>query len=225
MHALKLRTPISKNKLQTRGTSMKRLLLIVAVFIFFPHAPSRADVVFTLGNAVIPTGGSGSIDVMITTSGTTESFAQLEFEFLTSPLSIANLWFVNPQSESFASTPGYIFAGNSEAAASGVAVTNIPDSSRLIFSDSTADGSNITLSPGDSFLMATLEFFSISENPETFFIDISGWVRQADGTRVNYGRNFGRVDVVAVPEPGTFGMLGLAGAASLALRIRRKGQT
>jgi len=204
---------------------MRKLLFILAASVLFPPAVGRGEVVFTLGNTVIPVGGSGTVDVMVSTSGTTESFERLEFEFLTSPASVPNLWFINPQNEAFVASPGYIFSGNSEAAMSGTSVTTIPNSSRLLFTDSTANDSNVTLSPGDSFLMATLEVFHISDTPETFFIDITGWVRQADGTPLPYSRNFGRVDVVAVPEPGTFGALGLACAASLAMRIRRRNHT
>ncbi|WP_436717662.1 hypothetical protein U8335_13185 [Roseiconus lacunae] len=196
------------------------LRLVLMVVSCAASIQCRGEVVFTLSEATVPIGGTGQLDVWVSTSGTTETFASLEFELLTSPDPYANLWFQSSQSESFATSPDYIFAGDSEAIAADEAITDPSGQIRLEFADSTLSNLDVTLSPGESKRMASLGIQHNGDSAETFFVSFSGWVRQADGTPLQYSSNFGRVDAItAIPEPA---LLSVIAFASVPLLLQRR---
>ncbi|TWU58221.1 PEP-CTERM sorting domain-containing protein [Rubripirellula reticaptiva] len=206
------------------------LLLLLSVAAVGPAA--NAALVFSIGSTTIAPAGNATIDVFVSSDVGSVSFQSIDVEFYIGPEFPANPYveagFAMTDSESFANDPSYVFYLNSDATGTGSPITESNENGygidRLFFVDSTADEMNITLNSGESRLLAQLELSHNNPDGEelSYFISVSGSVKDALGAFVPTGGNFGHIDVVAVPEPSCLALMTIAtGAIAYTSRRRR----
>lgn len=182
--------------------------------------PAQADLIVTVGSANIPSGGTGTVDVYVTsTSNDMLGVTSLQFDI--SRISGASLLeFANPQSNSFLSQTNYVFAGDSfdyinSIPFFGPPFTTVTPNDTVSGGDNTNDFTNVTLTTGQPYLLAALtvqsqagapvgDLFSISLDPSSQFL-LSDFA-----TQVPYTSTPGTITIspaFSTPEPATWTLL------------------
>lgn len=202
----------------------RKIVAAAALLGMLIGGSGQAALVIDVQDLLLPSGGSGSVDVLIRSDSTdVVNLAGYRFaisqvsgsgvlEFLPSFTSAASERQSN--SEQGASAPGqtYIFQGDTDEA-NFVANRQDPNRQQLVGGDSTRSADNVTLN-GENLLLARLEVRHISPVPtsaryevalvedpsNTFFFD-SGFNRASiDSASFT---NVGTVTVTAIPEPSS----------------------
>ena len=218
-----------------------RVYLAVAVGLLL-SSPGKADLIVTVGSASINESGTGTLDVLVSSTGS-DAVQLAEFQLLIEPSSVATpgtyLSFVDPgpNSPGYVTDPGYLFAGNSDSE----------------FFDIPVGGPSTTATPGDTFagLDATADLFDVSVGTTPLLLarlgitagtgvppvagDIFTVSLVPSGSAfedsffdpVAFSGSPGTVTVVgdqvaAVPEPSTMLALGLGLAAFAGTAVRRR---
>jgi hypothetical protein len=111
--------------------------------------PTRADFIVTIGNQMIPQGGSGFVDVMIQSDDPAgDLLTGFGFELVITSGSARTLQFVDPQPDPQLTVPEYVFSGNSADLAGGDPVGQVSSAgggtnNRFVGGDDTADASDV----------------------------------------------------------------------------------
>ena len=230
-----------------RRSFMALLVLILAVGVQAKRA--QADFTVSVGSATIAEGGTGYVDVTISSVGPTSlPLGNAGFTFNITANNNANtLEFVSlqPQDQSplpasaYLNDPGYVFHGDSYDQINGLAVGNVSSTSsgtndQYDGGDSTSSGTN-TLVPTTGALLVRLSLTAaLDAQPvagDTFTIMLTptantAFKTEADldsGSQEPYTTTAGTVTITArsVPEPGSFVLIAL-GIPAAAWALYRK---
>lgn len=202
--------------------------LILAALV---SSPLSAAIIVDVQNASIAAGGTGFVDVLISSTGAID-LASFGYEFqISAPTVNGALRFsaVQSASETTAAAPDYdyVFLGDSINFS---AVRQDPDEQRLVGGDAASANVSIT---GTQLLMARLEIEHITGTPlaavgDTFAVSLLPGPNteffDENGDSVSlFSSSSGIVTITsaAVPEPGSAGLLMLISAV-VAWRRRRK---
>jgi hypothetical protein len=227
-------------------------------------APARAGVVISIGSASVAQGGTATVDVLITGTAA-DLINQYGFQLQVSNNGVDNtqLAFSGTQDNSYASNstlnPSYLFFGDSTAVTTSSGPLTSPTTSATGYpndtitgTDSTASGNPISISAGQTFLLATVTLTtvtpaapmlgdsftislipasgdgSVNTNPNTFFDNFS-FDTGIETSASPFSSTPGTITVMgaAVPEPasiipGLTATMILAGAYGVR-RSRRSG--
>lgn len=208
-------------------------------------ASANAAVIVQIGSTVLSPGGTGWVDVMIS-SDANDLLSEFDFVFLISPepAVTSHLYFSPTQSDAQLTEPDYVF-GPAESGkyqlslAVGSVTQSFSENDTYKGSDFTL-GDNAALS-GTPLLLARLNLTHIAPpdpsaaGGDKFRIDlvasdpIDGFVKSAfddaDFEPLLFSSQPGYVtiaDTAAVPEPGTLGMFLFSGVGLLWTRRRRR---
>jgi hypothetical protein len=233
---------------------------LAAFAIITCSAPASAAIIIQIQNATIAAGGTGFVDVLISSTGT-DSLASAGFDFrIMGPIGNGSLRFRSTaqqsNSEQSASAPpeahDYVFLGDTDPG-NFFAVRQL-DETRLLGGDSTFSGTNVMLD-GTQKLLARLEiehvtgtplaavgdtftiglwndegdafdpyddstlFLDDALNPLTFDLNSTPSTLAMPGSFLNFGTI--TVTAAAVPEPGSFVILGILAAVVCTRRMHR----
>lgn len=206
---------------------------------------ARADVIVAVQNSSVTTNGTGFVDVLISSSVASELLTTTSFEFLIngSPKLNGSLEFLQEADPVNFSPPGYVFGpATGNYADSLLTSTNIFGGDIYGVGDTSIaiTGATQTLvrlnlqhnAIGDPTL-AVGDTFTISLNP-LGANDFSFW-DDSDPDPMNHSlvswtidpssfTSFGTITIAsaAVPEPGTFAVLSIAGIGLIGRRLRRR---
>jgi hypothetical protein len=192
-------------------------------------APARADFIISIGNTTVPQGGTGTVDVFLSSTAGPLSPDQLNnLGFTLQITGPHELQFASSQSFAYLNDPQYIFAGDSTnqstSSPGGSVSTTVYANDTFIGSDSTASGNPVSLSTssgqvllatlsldaavtniGDSYaigLVPTSGNGSIGSSTSTFF-DVFDFSTGAETSAVPFTSTPGIVTITGstVPEP------------------------
>ncbi len=198
--------------------AVRAFVFIAAMGLSFQ---SKADLAFEIESTSLPVGGTGTLNVFLSSSSGTTVFNSIDVEFYIATLSgtsTPDLNFLANESESYVNDPQYVFYSNSLAQTNGDEVTRTsfpyaPEISdiRLYFTDQTNDGTNVAIQENERFLLGTFDLIHTNSfaDPETFVISVSGFIYRDVNVFVPTVTPFGFVNATAVPEPSSGAMLGL----------------
>lgn len=198
-----------------------------------------ADLIITPQDATISSGGSGFVDVFISSTSTDNlSIAGYEFA-ITGSIANGSLQFSSTaqQSNSEQSLSNYVFFGDTSPG-NFTAVRQDPVTTSLVGGDFTASGGDVTVTT-TPVLLARLEIEHVTGTPlaavgdtfqlalvnsaNTSFLDSSFSPVNVNGASFS---NFGTIHIsgpASVPEPGSLALTGIAFTAVAGWRwIRRK---
>lgn len=221
-----------------RLRKFSRLLLLCGVL--WNSREVRADIIVDVQDAMITAGGSGFVDVLISSTGTdTLDYYSYDFQISLVGAPVSTLQFSNPQILTETGLGNYVFAGDA-GAINVVTLTNsqyVADAGTLSFAGVGLTAATRLLARlevesvlglGQTPAMANGEQFLISllNSGDTLFKDDLGDPLTIDGSSAT---NTGLITIqgaAAVPEPGSLGVCAI-GAAVMGwrmLRLRRKAQ-
>jgi hypothetical protein len=124
--------------------------------------PARADFVVSIGSATIPQGGTGTIDIDLTSTASASSPDLLNnYAFTLQITGPHQLQFSTTQSFAYLSNGNYVFFGDSSnqmtASPGGTVTTTVYAHDTFIGTDSTGSGNPVSLTSGNTpVLLATL---------------------------------------------------------------------
>lgn len=220
-----------------------RQSLIAAVILWFVCADGSAvtaGIIVDVHDATISAGGSGTVDVSISSNGlSTDQFDFASYVFGITPVGGAAsvLQFTDPQSTMESGDGSYVFAAD---LAPGGLLFTVNDPSEVEGSDFTDTGSLITLSGaqqllaqldlehvglgvGDQFRITLLNTSAFGGSDTEFLDGTTPATIDADSFNpLGIGGGLITVTSAAVPEPGTFTLTGLAVLAGAVHSRRRK---
>jgi hypothetical protein len=205
-------------------------------------APARADFIVSIGSATIPHGGTGTLDVMLTSTASSLSPDLLNnYGFTLQITGPHELQFSSSQSFGYLSNSQYVFAGDSTdqmtSSPGGTVNTTVYTNDTFVGSDSTNSGNPVSLSstntpvllaaltldatitsPGDVYtvnLVPPSGNGSMSTSMQTFFDNFNFDTGQ-ETSAVPFTSTPGTMTIsaAAVPEPASI-FLGAAAAAIL----------
>jgi hypothetical protein len=215
------------------------LVIVLAGFA----RPARANFVVSIGSTTVPQGGTGSLDVLVSSTASAASPDQLNNLAFTLQITGPNeLRFSPTQSFSYLNSAQYIFSGDSGDHTSGLpggtVANTVYTGDTFIGSDSAASGKPVSLSAasgpvllahlsldatitnvGDSYTIGLVPPSgngSINSSSFTVF-DVFNSSTGAETSAVPFTSNPGTVTITAaaVPEPASI-VSGLTGLALLA---------
>lgn len=230
--------------------------LLSIIILMAMTAPVTADIIVQVQNASIAAGGTGFVDVWISSTSSDDLYSSgFEFEITaTGPNGISNgsLQFRADIDQSNseqvdAGPPDYVFFGDTDPG-NFSATRQDPDTTRIVGGDIKSTAINATIDTTQR-LLARLEIEHLTGTPlaavnDTFSIMLKnslftefqsvnnqGTIGDlSDDTNtsliidaVSYA-NVGTITITsaAVPEPGTFALMGLVAAGGLYRRLRHK---
>jgi len=193
---------------------------------------ARADFVISIGSPSIPQGGSGTLDVWLTSNANATSPDPLNNYAFTLQITGPNeLQFSPSQSFAYLTSGQYVFAGDSTAQITSspggtVALTNYPNDT-FVGNDSTFSGNPVSLSsantpvllaaltldatitsPGDSYTVSLAPPSgngSMNSSGQTYFDVVDFANTGLETSAVSFTSTAGTVTITAqsVPEPGS----------------------
>lgn len=212
--------------------------------------PAVGDIIVEIQDTSIAAGGTGFIDVLISSTGTDNLFLTSYHFEITGSIANGDLQFrpdafqTNVQQSVVAPIP-YVFAGDTDAG-NFFATRQDPVLTQIIGSDSTSSGTGISLTSTQA-LLARLQVEHITGTPlaavgDTFTVTL---INNDNGTPVDFtddstqflDDNFDNLTIdalsysgsgtititsAAVPEPSTFAVLGFATITIVSRRWRRR---
>ena len=217
---------------------MLRFVSLTVLFLTVVSPTTRADIIIDVQDAMITAGGSGWVDVFISSSDGSDTLDFANYDFAISVVGVpaSTLQFSNPQDLTETGFFNYVFAGDADA----ITVVTLNNSQyaayagTLLFlgvdlttSPSTALLARLevesVLGPGQTAAQANGEQFEISllSSANTLFQDENGNDLTIDGSSFT---NTGLITIqatAAVPEPGSLALCAI-GAAVMAYRMRRQ---
>ena len=228
---------------------MRQALLCLCVLLPVP-APALGDIIVDVQNASISAGGTGFVDVLISSTGTDNLFLTgYHFEITGSVANGAlqfrpNAFQTNAQQSVVAPVP-YVFAGDTDSG-NFFANRQDPTLTQIIGGDNTLSGTGISLTSTQA-LLARLQVEHVTGTPlaavgDTFTVKL---INDDNGTPVDFtddstqflndtlnnltidplsyfGSGTITIASAAVPEPSTFAVLAIASAAVIGKRLRRR---
>jgi hypothetical protein len=207
-------------------------IILLSVFAVFQGVNiATAALVVSIQHVSVAPGGSGSLDVLISSDSVVgDSFQNYFLDFTISGAAQAAdpINFVPsilPAPQLFATSPDYIFLGNSAEAAAPIGLDSVSDqpgspvaNDLITVVDLTDSGSDrtITLADGD-FLLARLNFLApLSATPGSVYninLEVTSFFEDISFNQPSFNSNIGSITVsaVAVPEPSSLGVILIAG--------------
>jgi hypothetical protein len=193
--------------------------------------PARADFVISIGSATVPQGGTGAVDVFLSsTAGSSSPDLLNNLGFTLQITGPHELQFASTQSFSYLNSPQYVFFGDSTdhntSSPGGTVRTTSYANDTFVGSDSTFSGNPVSLSAASgSLLLARLSLGaaitnvgdsytislvppsgdgSMSSSMSTFF-DVFNFSTGAETSAVPFSSTPGTVMITgsAVPEPAS----------------------
>jgi hypothetical protein len=196
----------------------------------------RGDVLISFQGSTIPTGGTGLVDVFISSNAPVtapdivDSFS-VKFRITPQAGSVSSgLQFIDPQSDSQLQLPHYIYNGNSLFAPGPVGAVSTASNTNdtYIAGDATFDGQGRSLDINSTPLLlfrldlsaataANGDRFSLEmlNDPATSFLDTGFSQLSIDSS------SYAPLTLTAVPEPGSVAVI-LTGTVAAAIRHRRR---
>ena len=184
---------------------------------FVMHNPiAEAAIVVQITDATIDSGGTGSVDVVVT--GSNDPLSIFDFQFVITPIGSVGsaMRFIDPQPDTQLSDPdysmSYVFAGISDNVKNGSPMGSVSGGTTFNGSDETADRSNVIVS--SDRLLARLGLESVVPEGgdamgDQFEITLTAAnFLNSNGNSVTFSTSPGFVTVV--PEPGSFAVLAVA---------------
>jgi len=207
-------------------------------------APARADFVVSIGSPTIPQGGTGTLDVFLTSNAGSSSPDLLNnYAFTLQITGPHELQFSPSQSFGYLTSSQYVFAGDSTAqmtsSAGGTTSTTVYSNDTFIGNDSTFSGNPVSLSsantpvllaaltldatitsPGDSYsisLVPPTGNGSMASSSQTVFDVVAFSTTGMETSAVPFTSTSGTVMIgpSSIPEPASI-VSGLIGMATLA---------
>ena len=200
-----------------------------------------ADIIVTIPNVSVAPGGSGFLDVFISSDGT-DAFQNYSLDFrvsgpaqATDPINfVESVTFGTPAPQLAATGPDYIFLGDSAEAAFSIGIDFVSDSpgspvanDQINVMDGTDSLADRTIALADgNFLLARLNFVApLSATPGSVY-DVSldfGDFQDSTFMSRDFSSNVGSITIsaAAVPEPSSFAVLG-CGVGCLLIHRRKK---
>ena len=132
--------------------------------------PARADLVISIGGATVPRGGSGVVDIFLSSTATSSSPDLLNNLGFTLQITGPNeLQFTPTQDFSYLNSPQYVFSGDSTdqitSSPGGSVGTTVYTNDTFVVADSTFSGDPVSLSASSGqLLLATLSLNPASTN-------------------------------------------------------------
>ena len=193
-----------------------------------PHCP--ADIIVTIPNVSVASGGSGFLDVLVSGSAM-DGFQYFTLDFRVAGVAQAAdpinfVRSVTPAPQLAATAPDYIFLGDSleEDLMLGIDFVGPPTADDLItVSDESFSGDDKTLN--DTFLLARLNFVApLSATPRNVydvFLDF-GIFEDTSSAFPAFSSNVGSITInaAAVPEPSSIALLAIGSVAWFCRRRR-----
>jgi hypothetical protein len=206
---------------------VRQLALLIAVMM--GAAPARAGFIISINNTTVPRGGTGTVDVFLSSTAGPLSPDQVNNIGFTMQISgPQELQFASTQGFGYLNDPHYIFAGDSTdqgtGSPGGSVSTIVYANDTFIGSDSTASGNPVSLSTssgqvllatlsldaaitnvGDSYTIGLVPTFgngSIDSSPSTH-LDVFDFLTGAEASAVPFTSTPGTVTITgsSVPEP------------------------
>ena len=208
----------------------RRLWVLCLAFLLAGFAvPARAGLIVSIGNASVAQGGTGTVDVSLTSTAGSSSPDQINNLAFTLQITGPNeLQFSSAQNFSYLNSSQYVFSGDSTdqntSSAGGTVTTTSYANDTFVGSDSTVSGNPVSLSStsgqvllaslglnaavtnvGDSYTISLIPGQgdgSMSSSASTFF-DVFNFSTGAETSAVPFTSTPGTVTIVAsaVPEP------------------------
>ncbi len=211
-----------------RRTWIWSLVILLAGFAL----PARADLVVSIGSPTIPQGGTGTLDVFLTSNASSSSPDLLNNYAFTLQITGPNeLQFSPSQSFAYLSSSQYVFAGDSTnqttSSAGGTVAMTVYSNDTFVGTDSTSSGNRVSLSsanapvllaaltldatitsPGDSYAISLIPSSgngSMSSSIHTFFDVVDFSNTGLETSAVPFASMPGTVTISAasVPEPSS----------------------
>jgi hypothetical protein len=229
--------------------TMRQVLLCLCAFLSVPAA-AFGDIIVDVQDASISAGGTGFIDVLISSTGTDNLYLTSYHFEITGSVANGELQFrpnafqTNVQQSVVAPVP-YVFSGDTNSG-NFFANRQDPTLTQIIGGDSTLSGTGISLTSTQA-LLARLQVEHITGTPlaavgDAFTVKL---INDDNGTPVDFtddstyflddslnnlaidplsysGSGTITITSAAVPEPSTFGVLGFASIAFIGKRWRRR---
>lgn len=206
-------------------------LLSLAFILAVVATPARADLLITFNSPTITQGGTGTLDVYLSSNASLSSPDLLNnFAYTIQISGTNNLQFSSAQSFSYLTNSQYIFAGDSEnqstSTPGGVVTKTVYANDTFVGFDSTASGHSISLSsssthvllaaltvdatitnPGDTYTVSLIPASgdgSMNSNSQTYF-DVLDLGTGNETSAVPFSSTSGTVTIsaAAVPEPSS----------------------
>jgi hypothetical protein len=206
-----------KNEPQVINVLIRCLMFVVAAAI---SSSLSAGIIVDIQDATISAGGTGFVDVLISSTGT-DDLASFTYEFeISAPTVNGALRFsaIQNSSETTATSPDYVFLNDSQAF---IAARQDPDEQRLVGGDGATANVSIT---GTQLLLARLELEHITATPlaavgDTFTVSLVPGLNTdfldenfISLTQEPFSSGTITITSAAVPEPASATVL-LAGSA------------
>jgi len=213
---------------------LRRLWVLCLAFLLAGFAvPARADLIISIGNASVAQGGTGTVDVLLTSTAGSQApdlINNYAFQLQITNNGVDNTQLAFSANQDFgyisnsSFNPAYLFLGNSFDAAPPSSPVGSPGQTvypndTFTGADSTYSGNPVSLSSGNTYLLASLtvttltgasplvgDAFTISLVPtsNTFF-DNFDFNSGSELTATPFTSTSGTVNIVAaaVPEPSS----------------------
>jgi len=228
---------------------LKNIRRVIAIFIatvmaILATSSTHAGVIVSISHVSVAPGGSGYLDVLIHSSGT-DTFQNyfLQFTISGSAQAADPINFVAsvlPAPQLFATSPDYIFLGDSAEATAPIGLDSVSDQpgspiadDLITVVDLTDSGFDRTILFADgNFLLARLNFIApLSATPgnvydinldlsTSYFEDMMLNQQTIDPLNVNIGSI--TISSAVVPEPSTFALMAMVGAGVVGRKLRRR---
>jgi hypothetical protein len=220
---------------------MTRSILTSALFLLLAlGTQARAGFVIIISDATIAQGGTGSVDVYISSDNPSgDSLSSLSFQFQISPNGPGTLQFVSSQSDSQLSAANYVFANNS-ADLLGMPPTSVGNvtSQGNLYTGGDSPNDFVDAIVTTPTLLATLDVSAAAVTPSpgqdthftisllnNIFTSFQTFDQNNDPISMSFSATPGTVTVTprvstVVPEPGPIVLLISGGSFSLVLARR-----
>jgi hypothetical protein len=142
--------------------------------------PARADLVISIGSASVTQGGTGTIDVLLMSTASSQAPDLInnfgfQLQITNNGVDNTQLAFSANQNFGYLSdttlNPQYVFLGDSIGAgpppSGGIVTTTIFPQDTFVGLDSTASGNPVSLSAGTTYLLASLSISTLTGAPPT----------------------------------------------------------